>query len=277
MEETNQLRRKAIELRKDLIAMIYGAKTGHTGGSLSSLDILTALFYGILKMDSANPAWPDRDRFVLSKGHSVEGYYNILADKGFFPKEELATFSKFKTRLIGHPNVKVPGIEMNTGALGHGLSASVGMALAGKMDAKDYRVFVLMGDGELAEGSIWEGAMAAANFGLDNLVGIVDRNRLQISGDTEKVMRLDSLKGKWTEFGWEVREVDGHDILQLLKTFRTIPFRKGKPSMVIANTVKGKDISFMENVAKWHHGVPSQEQMVQAFAELDSLLADLSE
>ena len=272
MQETNRLRRKAIELRKDLIAMIYEAKTGHTGGSLSCLDILTALFYGILNVDSAKPAWPDRDRFVLSKGHSVEGYYNILADKGFFPKEELGTFCKFKTRLIGHPSVKVPGVEMNTGALGHGLSASVGMALAGKMDGKAYRVFVLMGDGELAEGSVWEGAMSAANFGLDNLVGIIDRNRLQISGDTEKVMKLERLKGKWTEFGWETREVDGHDMAQLLRTFRSIPFSEGKPSMIIANTVKGKDVSYMENVAKWHHGVPTREQLVQANAELDGLL-----
>ena len=277
MEEIRRLRRKAIELRKNLIAMIYESKAGHTGGSLSSLDILTALFYGILDADSERPQWPDRDRFVLSKGHSVEGYYNILADKGYFPKEELKTFCRFGTRLIGHPSVKVPGVEMNTGALGHGLSVSVGMALAGKMDAKDYRVFVLMGDGELAEGSVWEGAMSAANFGLDNVVGIVDRNRLQISGDTEKVMRLDSLKGKWTEFGWEVREVDGHDMAQLLRTFRDIPFKKGKPSMVIAKTVKGKDISFMENIAKWHHGVPSQDQMAQAVAELDGLLKEISE
>jgi len=277
MNEANLLRRKAIELRKNLVQMIFDAKSGHTGGSLSSLDILTVLYYAILRVDTADPAWPDRDRFVLSKGHSVEGYYNILADKGFFPREELKSFCKFKTRLIGHPNVKVPGVEMNTGALGHGLSAATGMALAGKMDGKDYRTFVLMGDGELAEGSVWEGAMAAANYGLDNLTAIIDRNRLQISGDTEKVMRLENLKGKWAEFGWANVETDGHDLAQLLETFRHLPLEKGKPSMIIANTIKGKDISFMENVAKWHHGVPSEAQLSQAFAELDKLTMEVSE
>lgn len=276
MHEINRLRRTALRLRKDLIGMIYEAKTGHTGGALSSLDIMTALFYGIMNLDPNNPSWPDRDRFVLSKGHSVEGYYNILADLGYFPKEELKTFSKFGSRLIGHPSVKVPGVEMNTGALGHGLSTAVGMALAAKMDKKDYRVFVLMGDGEQAEGAIWEGAMAGANYGLDNLIGIIDRNRLQISGNTESVMRLESLAGKWREFGWETREIDGHDLGALLKAFRSLPLKSGKPTMFIANTVKGKDVSFMENIAKWHHGVPSAEQLTAAYAELDALIAEAS-
>jgi transketolase len=275
MSEQIELRRKAVELRKSLIRMIYDAKTGHTGGSLSSLDILAVLYYRVMRIDPRNPSWADRDRFVLSKGHSVEGYYSILADRGFFPAEELKTFSRFKSRLIGHPTVKVPGIEMNTGALGHGLSAAVGMALAGKMDKKDYRVFVLMGDGELAEGSIWEAAMAAAHYGLDNLVGIVDRNRLQISGDTEQVMALECLSGKWASFGWETAETNGHDFGSMIDLFDRLPLKPGKPSLVVANTVKGKDISFMENVAKWHHGVPTEEQMATALAELDEQLKEL--
>ncbi len=276
MIKTSELRRKALELRKDLISMIYTAKTGHTGGSLSSLDIMAVLYYDILKIDPKNPSWPGRDRFVLSKGHSVEGYYNILADLGYFPKEELATFSAYGSRLIGHPTVKVPGVEMNTGALGHGLPVSVGMALAGKMDGADYRVFTLMGDGELAEGSVWEGAMAAANYGLDNLTAIIDRNRLQISGNTESVMRLECLADKWRAFGWEVRESDGHDLDALGTLFRSIPFSTGKPNLIIANTVKGKDISFMENVAKWHHGVPTDDQLKTAMTELDQRIAELS-
>ena len=275
MESADTLRRKSLELRKDLIAMICAAKTGHVGGSLSSLDILTVLHYGVLRLDPKNPSWPGRDRFILSKGHSVEGYYHILADLGFFPKEELATYGTFNSRLIGHPTVKVPGIEMNTGALGHGLSVGVGMALAGKMDGMDYRTFVLMGDGELAEGSVWEGAMAAAHYGLDRLTAIIDRNRLQISGDTEKVMRLESLVGKWREFGWEAREADGHDFRELAGLFSRVPFAAGKPNLVIANTIKGKDVSFMENIAKWHHGVPTKEQMETACAELDRMIEGL--
>jgi transketolase len=272
MTEATSLRLKAIDMRKTVLRMIYEANTGHMGGSLSSIDILTVLFYRILKLDPAAPKWENRDRFILSKGHSVEGYYCILADKGFFPKEELKSFSKFGSRLIGHPNNKIPGVEMNTGALGHGLSTGVGMALAAKMDKAANRVFVLMGDGEQAEGSVWEGAMAAAHYGLDNLVGIIDRNRLQISGDTEKVMRLESLRGKWTEFGWETTEVDGHDIEALVDVFGRVPLRPGKPSMIIANTIKGKDVSFMENVAKWHHGVPTEEQLRAAISELDGLV-----
>lgn len=276
MKDICQMQRKALELRKSIIDMIFNAKTGHTGGSLSSLDIMITLYYNIMRFDPMYPKWPDRDRFVLSKGHSVEGYYNILADLGFFPKEELSTFSKFNSRLIGHPTVKVPGIEMNTGALGHGLSVAVGMALAGKMDGKDYRTFVLMGDGELAEGSVWEGAMAAAHYGLDNLTAIIDRNRLQISGDTEDVMRLESLSGKWIEFGWKVCEVGGHDFKGLTELFGSLPLESGKPNLIIANTIKGKDISFMENVVKWHHGVPTKEQMELAYEELDQRIKELS-
>lgn len=274
MDREKFLRIKALERRKDLIAMIYGAKGGHTGGSLSSLDILVTLYYEIMSIDPKNPRWEDRDRFVLSKGHSVEGYYTILADLGFFPKEELKTYSRYQSRLTGHPTVKVPGVEMNTGALGHGLSTGVGMALAGKMDGRTYKVYVLMGDGEQAEGSVWEAAMAGSHYGLDNLVGIIDRNRLQISGDTEIVMKLECLKEKWNSFGWNVVEVDGHDYGQLIHAFRRIPSVTGKPHLVIASTVKAKGVSFAENNPKWHHRVPDEQQYKQALEELEQQLKE---
>ncbi len=274
MNRIKELQQTAVERRIELLQMIMAAKTGHTGGALSSIDILVTLFYEMMRIDPKNPRWEERDRFILSKGHSVEGYYTILADLGFFPKEELPTFSAYRSRLIGHPTVKVPGIEMNTGALGHGLSAGVGMALAGKMDGKDYKVYVLMGDGEQAEGSVWEAAMAAGQYGLDNLIGIIDRNRLQISGNTEAVMGLEPLAAKWAAFGWEVMEADGNDIGDLLRVFRKIP-AAARPHLVIADTVKGKGVSFMENVAKWHHGVPSPEQYQRALEELNRKLAEV--
>lgn len=272
MEEITFLKRKAVEIRMDLLTMIYNARTGHTGGSLSNTDILTVLYYKIMNIDPSNPHWDERDRYVQSKGHSVESLWAILADKGFFPKEELKTFSQFGSRLIGHPNNKVPGIEMNTGALGHGLPISVGMALAAKMDGKSYKVYTLMGDGEQAEGSVWEGAMAAAQYKLDNLIAIIDRNKLQITGSTEDVMALEPLPDKWRSFGWEVIEVDGHDVKQLVNVFSHTPSVEGKPTMVIANTVKGKGISFAENVGAWHHRVPSKEEYDLAMEELSKQL-----
>ncbi len=274
MDGVMNLVKKAAEVRKDLLSLIYNSKTGHTGGSLSSADILTVLYYRILNVDPANPKDPGRDRFVLSKGHSVEGYYTILADKGFFPKEELQEFSTFKSRLIGHPSIKVPGVELNTGALGHGLSCSVGMALAAKKDKLDVKVYCLMGDGEQAEGSVWEAAMAGPNFELDNLTAIIDRNHLQISGDTENVMKLDSLAEKWAAFGWDVRNVDGHDIDALIDVFEG-PRKSGKPMLVIAETTKGKGVSYMEDEAKWHHGVPTEEQYSQAMREIDAFLKEM--
>jgi len=266
------LKNTAIQIRKELLQMVYDAKTGHTGVSLSSVDILVALYYEIMKIDPKNPKGESRDRFVLSKGHSVEGYYTILADLGFFLKDELKYFCKFNSRLIGHPSVKVPGVEMNTGALGHGLSVAVGMALAGKMDKKNYKVYVLMGDGELAEGSIWEGAMAARHYKLDNLIGIIDRNHLQISGNTENIMSLENLKEKWNSFGWNVLVEDGNNIKKMIDIFKKIPIVKEKPHLIIANTVKGKGVSFIENDAKWHHKVPNKEQLEKAMKELDSQL-----
>ncbi|WP_057914923.1 transketolase [Peribacillus muralis] len=272
MQDIQSLKVKATEIRMDLLKLIYEAGTGHTGGSLSNTDILTALYYKVMNIDPQNPTWEDRDRYVQSKGHAVESYWAILADKGFFPKEELKTFSQFNTRLIGHPNNKVPGVEMNTGALGHGLPISVGMALAAKMDGKSYKVYTLMGDGEQAEGSVWEGAMAAAQFKLDNLVAIIDRNKLQITGSTEDVMSIEPLGDKWRSFGWEVIDVDGNDIEQLVKVLTNTPHSNGKPTMVIAHTVKGKGVSFAENVTKWHHHVPSKEEYELAMTELSKQL-----
>ncbi|MCK2006139.1 transketolase [[Brevibacterium] frigoritolerans] len=272
MQDIQSLKVKATEIRMDLLKMIYEAGTGHTGGSLSNTDILTALYYKVMNIDPQNPTWEDRDRYVQSKGHAVESYWAILADKGFILKEELKTFSQFNTRLIGHPNNKVPGVEMNTGALGHGLPISVGMALAAKMDGKSYKVYTLMGDGEQAEGSVWEGAMAAAQYKLDNLVAIIDRNKLQITGSTEDVMSIEPLGDKWRSFGWEVVDVDGNDIEQLVEVLTNTPQSNGKPTMVIAHTVKGKGISFAENVTKWHHHVPSKEEYELAMRELSKQL-----
>lgn len=273
--EIRELKAKAIQIRMDLLKLIHRAKTGHTGGSLSNTDILTALYYRVMKIDPRNPKWEERDRFIASKGHSVESLWCILADLGFFPKEELATYSQFGTRLIGHPNNKVPGIEMNTGALGHGLAISVGMALAAKRDGKSYRVFCLMGDGEQAEGSVWEAAMAGAHYKLDNLVGIIDRNRLQISGTTEEVMGLEPLVEKWSAFGWHVVSVDGNDMASLIEAFEAVPAVIGKPTLVMANTVKGKGVSFAENVPHWHHHVPNDAELEKALAELSAALDQL--
>lgn len=267
--DANCLRKKAIAIRRELLAMIFNGKAGHTGGSLGSVDILTALYYGVMRVDPANPAWKERDYFVMSKGHSVEGLFCILADLGFFKKAELATFCQFGTRLIGHPNNKVPGVEVNTGALGHGLSLATGMAKGLKMSGRPNRVFVVMGDGEQAEGSLWEAAMAASNYKLDNLTAIIDRNRLQISGDTESVMTLEPLADRWLAFGWQVGEIDGHDVEALAAAFAAKPVEPGKPRLFIARTVKGKGVREMENVAKWHHGVPDAAMLDSAMKQLD--------
>lgn len=276
MADWTDLRRKSIQIRIDLLRLIHAARMGHTGGSLSNADILTALYYKVMRHDPNRPGWEERDRFIPSKGHAVESLWCVLADLGYFPREELATYGRFGTRLIGHPNNKVPGVEMNTGALGHGLSISVGMALAAKLDDRPYRVYCLMGDGEQAEGSVWEAAMAGAHYRLDNLVGIVDRNRLQISGGTEQVMGLDPLDRKWEAFGWRVVQIDGHDYDQLVRTLGTIP-HDGKPTLAIANTVKGKGVSFAENRAEWHHHVPNDAELDQAVKELGEALAAITD
>lgn len=275
MAKTAILQQKAAEIRIRLLQMIHQAKGGHTGGSLSNTDILTVLYYHTMRHDPDNPKWQGRDRFIASKGHSVESLWCVLADLGYFPASELETFSAFGTRLIGHPNNKVNGIEMNTGALGHGLAISVGMALAAKRSDEDYRVFCLMGDGEQAEGSIWEAAMSGAHYQLDNLIGIIDRNRLQISGSTEDVMGLEPLDKKWEAFGWHVISIDGNDIASLMKTFDSLPIVKDKPTLILANTVKGKGVSFTENVAGWHHRVPTEQELTLAIQELTTYIDTL--
>lgn len=269
---TAELTIRSIQYRKKILKYILGAKAGHTGGSLSATDILNVLYNEVLNVGPASFTSPDRDRYVQSKGHCVEALYVVLADKGFFPEEDLNTLCKYQSHYIGHPTRKINGVEQNTGALGHGLPICVGMAIAGKKDKKDYRVFTLMGDGELPEGSNWEAALSAAHYKLDNLCAIVDKNGLQITAGTADVMNTDPLDEKWKAFGWAVREVDGNDIAALKEAFASLPFEKGKPSVIIAKTVKGKGVSFMENQLKWHHGVPNAEQYEQAQGELDALL-----
>lgn len=256
------LKSLAYQLREDTINIICGGKAGHIGGDMSVMEILVELYFEQMNISPENADDPERDLFVLSKGHSMEAYYAVLAEKGFLDKEDIIrNFSKFGSKYIGHPNNKLPGIEMNSGSLGHGLPVCVGMAKAAKMDKKDCRVYVVMGDGELAEGSVWEGVMAAHQYQLDNLCAVVDRNRLQISGNTEDVMGHDDLHERFRSFGWNVIDVkDGNDIDELRSAFETAKTVKGKPSVLIANTVKGKGASIMENKAEWHHKVPDKEQ-----------------
>src|SRR6476620_11385617 len=253
----NELAKKSILYRKNILKYIFHANAWHTGGSLSCIDILNVLYNHVLNVSSDNFKSPDRDRYIQSKGHSVEALFVVLADKGFFPEKDLETLCKYKSHYIGHPTKKVNGIEQNTGALGHGLPIAVGNAIAAKMDDKNYRVFTLLGDGELPEGSNWEAALSAAHYKLDNLCAIIDKNSLQITAATADVCNTDPLDEKWKSFGWAVREVDGNDVEALKKT---LPFEEGKPSVVIAHTTKGKGVSYMENELKWHHGVPSGEQ-----------------
>ncbi len=260
---------KSYELRKDVLNMVYKAKAGHIGGDFSEMDILVMLYYKHLNVSPDTINDPNRDRFILSKGHSVESLYAILADRGFFPKEDLETFSQFGSKYIGHPNNKVNGIEMNSGSLGHGLSVSVGMAIAGKMDKKDYHVYTLMGDGELAEGSVWEGAMAGGHYKLDNLIAIIDRNGLQISGSTEEVMSQNCQDTRWESFGWNVLHAVGNDYISLDEAITKAKETKGKPTVIIADTIKGFGVSFIENSLQWHHKVPSAEEYEKAMMELE--------
>ena len=263
-----ELKVKACQIRQGVLELIHQAKTGHIGGDMSVTDILTDLYYKQMNVSPENVQDPNRDRFVLSKGHSVEALYTILADKGFFPKEELATYSQYGSKFIGHPNNKINGIEMNTGSLGHGLSVGVGMAMAGKMDKRDYRVYVVMGDGEMAEGSVWEGIMAGGHYKLDNLTAFVDRNRLQISGPTEEVMSQDAQEERWAAFGWNVLSIPGNDIEAIDAAVELAKHTKGKPTVIIANTTKGCGVSYMENQAGWHHRVPTDEEFAQGMEEL---------
>ncbi len=270
----DDLRVRSIHYRKRLLQCIKRANAGHTGGDLSCVDILNVLYNRILNVSPQTFDSPDRDRYVQSKGHSVEALYVVLSDRGFFPESDLETLCCRASHYVGHPTRKVRGIEQNTGALGHGLAFSVGVALAGKRDGRGYRVYTLLGDGELAEGSNWESMLTAAHYRLDNLVAIVDRNTLQITGRTEDVCALEPLAGKMEAFGWAVHEVDGHDLDALTEVFDAAPFAADKPSAVIARTIKGKGVRFMENDPKWHHHVPTDEQLEHALRELDERLKE---
>jgi len=264
----SELTVKSFALRRDVLDMIYRSKGGHFGGDFGVMEILVTLYNLHMNVSPQNVDSPSRDRFILSKGHCVAALYAVLCDKGFFDKSDLETFSQFGSKYIGHPNNKINGIEMNSGSLGHGLSISVGMAIAAKMDSADYRVYVVMGDGELAEGSVWEGAMAAGHYKLDNLIAIVDRNRLQISGSTEEVMAQESLQARLASFGWNVLETDGNDINMLDKAIQKAKTHKENPTVIIANTIKGYGYSEAKNNAGWHHKVPNSDQYEAAKAEL---------
>lgn len=270
-----ELALRSEEIRKRLLEVVYRAKAGHIGGDLSSLNVLTALYMRVMNVDPENPKMDGRDRFIMSKGHCVEALYCVLEAKGFITKELVDTYGEYMSVLAGHPTVEVPGIEFNSGALGHGLSLGVGCAIAAKMDGKGYRTFVLMGDGEQGEGSIYEAAMAGSNYGLDNLVAMIDRNGLQISDTTENVMRLESIDERWRAFGWDVVDVDGNDMGAIVNCLEGIDYANGKPHLVVLHTTKGYHVSFMENVLKWHHGVPTEEQYNEAVAEITRRIEEL--
>jgi transketolase len=271
-QEERELKKKAVAVRKHILRMIKAGRAGHIGGAMSSADILTALYFRIMRVNPRDPAWAERDRFVLSAGHKCLALYAVLAEKGFFDTDVLDTYGSLGSKLPGHPNMYyIPGIETNTGALGHGLSIAGGMALGLKMDKKSARVYVVMGDGELAEGSNWEAAAAASHKHLDNLLAFVDRNTLQISGRTVEVMSYEPLDQRWEAFGWSVREINGHDMQQIVQAAEDAPFETGRPSVVIANTVKSKGISFAEDRADYHYWKASQEQIDQAEQDLSAL------
>lgn len=267
--EEDKLPKIARQVRRNIITMLAEAASGHPGGSLSAVEIVTALYFGEMRIDAANPHWSERDRFVLSKGHAAPLLYSVLAERGFFPREELLTFRKIDSRLQGHPDMKkVPGVDMSTGSLGQGFSAALGMALAAKLDCRDYRVFVLLGDGETEEGQVWEAAMAAAHYRLDNLVAFLDHNRLQIDGPIEQVMSPEPLAAKFKAFGWQVVEIDGHDFAQIKSALNIAAQTVDKPTMVVAETVKGKGVSFMENEVGWHGTPPDHQQAKMALTQL---------
>lgn len=270
-----QLASYANSIRRSIIQMIGTAGSGHPGGSLSAADILTVLYFAIMRVDPLNPDDVDRDRFVLAKGHAAPALYAVVAEKGFFPKEELLTLRRLHSRLQGHPDMrKTPGVEASTGSLGQGLSIANGMALAARLDRRPTRVYVLIGDGECEEGQVWEAVMTAAHYGLDNLTAIVDHNGLQIDGRVLQVKSVKNLKERFAAFGWEAVEVDGHDIPALIRAFQEVQVVKGRPSVIIAHTVKGKGVPFMEDQVDWHGTAPNQSQMIEALAALASTEAN---
>lgn len=263
------------ENRKRLLEIIYNAKAGHTGGDLSSLNMMTFLYESILNITASSLNDKNRNRFILSKGHCVEALFTVLESKGIIPKEMVDTLGKFKSPLAGHPTVNVPGIEASSGALGHGLPIGTGIAIAAKMDNLDYKTYVLMGDGEQGEGSIYEAAMAANQYKLDNLVAIIDRNGLQISGTTEEVMAIENINRKWSAFGWDVMEVDGNDTDAIEEVFNRIDYGNKKPHLIISHTTKGYGVDFMENVAKWHHGLTTEDEYAMAIGEIEQRIIKL--
>lgn len=265
----DELKSISKEIRKDIVKMLTESASGHPGGSLSATDIMTVLFFKEMNIDPNNEKDPNRDRFVLSKGHAAPVLYSTLARRGYFPVEELSTLRKFKSRLQGHPSIQyLPGIDMSTGSLGQGVSAAVGMALAGKIDENDYRVYTLLGDGELEEGQVWEAAMCAAHYKLNNLTAFIDFNGLQIDGDITKVMNPCPIDKKFEAFGWNVLVIDGHNYEEIIDAIEKAKECKDKPTAVVCNTVKGKGVSFMENQAAWHGTAPSKEQCETALKEL---------
>ena len=264
-----ELQLKSIEYRKTILEIIYNGGAGHTAGSLSCIDILNVLYNNFLNINPDNFQSINRNRYIQSKGHSVEALYTVLNDKNFFNRSELNTLNKFDSHFIGHPTRKIKGIEHNTGALGHGLSVAVGLSIAYKLDKKPYNVYTLLGDGELSEGSVWEALTSANKYKLDNLIIIIDRNKLQITGNTEDINPIEPLTDKFESFGLIVKEVDGNSIVELSNIFGQIPFKKNHPSLIIANTTKGKGVSFIENVVSWHHRVPSDEEYKLAIEELN--------
>jgi transketolase len=272
-----ELEKIAVQNRKNVLRLMKAGRMGHIGGALSAIDIITALYFKIMRVDPQNPKWPQRDRFVLSAGHKCLALYATLAEKGFFSHEILDTYGALCSKLGGHPDMyKVAGVETNTGALGHGLSIASGMAMGLKMDGLDAKVYVVMGDGELAEGSNWEAAAAASHHKLDNLLVFVDRNNLQISGPTVDVMNYEPLDKRWQAFGWCVREIDGHDMKQIVENATDIPFEKGKPSVIIADTVKSKGLSFLENKVEYHYWKASDEDLKIAERELNKIEEGIS-
>jgi len=268
-KDLEQLQKIATEIRQDIIQSIHQAGSGHPGGSLSAADIVTALYFYKMKVEPTNPKWEERDRFILSKGHAAPVLYAALAKKGFFPREELFKLRKVDAMLQGHPDMKgTPGVEMSTGSLGQGFSASIGMGLALKMDKKESRVYVLLGDGEMQEGIVWEAGMAAAHYQLDNLTAILDHNGLQIDGKNDDVMSIQPIAQKWESFGWNVLEIDGHHFGEIIEALEQAEKTKGRPTMIIAKTVKGKGVSFMENNPDWHGKAPNNEEAQIALREL---------
>lgn len=264
--ELNEIAR---QVRIDIVHMLEAAKTGHPGGALSMVELLTVLYFAKMNIKVDQPKWPERDRFILSKGHGATGLYAVMAERGYFPREELLTLRQFQSRLQGHPDMKAtPGLDMSSGSLGQGLSIANGMALAGKLNNKKYQVYALVGDGELQEGQIWEAAMSAAHYKLDNVTLFVDYNGLQINGNNQEVMGIAPIDGKFKMFGWNVLEVDGHDVEAIGKAIDGAIIYQGKPTVIIAKTVKGKGISYMENDVNWHGSAPNEEQCKQALVEL---------